>query len=76
MAIQSIQKVIKIGTSDGVTLPARDLKSPGIKQGDNVKITFEPVEDAKPDQHTLEVVEITQKLIARHKEALKNLNQR
>lgn len=76
MSITSIQKVIKIGSSVGVTLPARDLKSIGVSQGDNIKITFEPVRMDEPDEHSLEVVKLTQKLIKRHKQALKNLNQR
>ncbi|MFT4532488.1 MAG: antitoxin component of MazEF toxin-antitoxin module [Candidatus Saccharimonadales bacterium] len=75
-AITSIQKVITVGASSGVTLPAKDLDSMGIKKGDNLKVTFEPVKENKPDNHTLEVVELTQNLIQRHKQALKNLNQR
>ena len=34
----SIQKVIKIGSSAGVTIPAKDLKRSGIKVGDEIEI--------------------------------------
>ncbi len=42
--ITSIQKIIKIGSSDGVTLPAKELKRANLKAGDEVKITVEPVQ--------------------------------
>ena len=44
MKITTIQKVIKIGSSRGVTLPAR-----GIRDGDEVRLTVEqvkPIEQA------------------------------
>lgn len=74
MSITRTQPIIKIGTSKGITLPAKDLKKLGLKEGDEVEITYKPLE--KVDKHTLEVVEITQKLIKRHKKALDNLSQR
>jgi antitoxin component of MazEF toxin-antitoxin module len=47
--IQSIQKVIKVGSSGGVTIPAKEMKRNHIIYGDEVKITIEPV--AKDDKH-------------------------
>lgn len=41
--IQSIQKVIKIGSSGGVTIPAKELRRDNIAFGDDVKVTIEPV---------------------------------
>lgn len=41
--ITSIQKIIQIGSSDGVTLPAKELKRANIKRGDEVKVTVEIV---------------------------------
>jgi len=38
-----VQKVIKIGTSAGVTIPKKQLSELGISVGDNVTITIEPV---------------------------------
>ena len=43
MKITTIQKVIKIGSSRGVTLPARDLRALGIRDGDEVRLTVEQV---------------------------------
>jgi antitoxin component of MazEF toxin-antitoxin module len=42
MTFTTIQNSIKIGTSTGVTLPAKEFKRMGLKVGDPVKITFEP----------------------------------
>ncbi len=72
--IESIQKVIKIGKSAAVTIPAKDVKRLGIQYGDEIKITYEPVIRASSDK--LELVALTQKLIKRHEIALKNLSQR
>ena len=49
MKITTIQKVIKIGSSRGVTLPARDLRALGIRDGDEVRLIVEqvkPIEQA------------------------------
>lgn len=74
MKIKSVQTIIKIGSSAGVTIPAKDLKQAGLKVGDNLLMTVEPVQSV--DQHKIEIVALTQKLIARHQKALKNLSQR
>lgn len=68
----SIQNAIKVGTSAGVTLPAKEFKRMGLKIGDPIKITFEPAVDTS----RVELVELTQNLIKRHEKALKNLSQR
>lgn len=47
MNITTIQKVIKIGSSRGVTLPARDLRALGIRDGDEVRLTVEQVKSVK-----------------------------
>ena len=41
--ISSIQKVIRIGTSGGVTIPAKELKRQNIAFGDEVQVTIQPV---------------------------------
>lgn len=43
MTITTIQKVIKIGSSRGVTLPAKQLRALGIRDGDEVRLTVEKV---------------------------------
>jgi antitoxin component of MazEF toxin-antitoxin module len=45
MTIKTTQKVIKIGTSAGVTIPAKDLKRAGIQPGDEVLVSIEPAGD-------------------------------
>ena len=74
MTIKSIQKVIKVGDSLAVTIPAKDARFNKIKVGDLLEVDLK--RPAMPSQHKVEVVELTQKLISRHKEALKNLSQR
>ena len=47
MTITTIQKIIKIGTSRGVTLPAKQLKALKLSDGDEVKITITPARKCK-----------------------------
>lgn len=44
MTITTIQKIIKIGDSAGITLPAKDLKRAGLKPGQEVEVSFKSVE--------------------------------
>ncbi len=44
MTITTTQKIIKIGTSRGVTLPAKQLKALGVREGSEVKITVEAIQ--------------------------------
>jgi antitoxin component of MazEF toxin-antitoxin module len=70
-----IQKVIKIGSSAGVTIPRKQLKELGISIGDEVKVSLEST-GPQPSTHDVEIYKLTQKLISRHKNALKNLADR
>lgn len=74
MTIKSIQKVIKIGDSVGVTFPAKDMKYAHIKVGDDVEIVVNRKQSHLEQKS--EVVEVTQRLIKRHIKALKNLSER
>lgn len=47
--ITTTQKIIKIGDSAGVTIPAKELKRAGIKPGDEIKFSFEPVVPVQDD---------------------------
>lgn len=71
--ITSTQKVIQVGDSLAVTIPAKEARRLSVNGGDELKVTFE-----KPEinNHKLEVVELTQSLIKRHQKALDNLSQR
>lgn len=42
MTIKTIQKVIKVGSSLAVTIPARDAKAAGIKPGQDVEVSVKP----------------------------------
>jgi len=70
MNITSVQKVINIGTSAGVTIPARDLKATQIKVGDQVKVTVEKL--PQPDQLDTEYEQFK----AKYQQALENLADR
>ncbi len=69
------QKILKVGSSGAVTVPARVMKQYGVAFGDTIEVEFRPVEK-QPSTETLELVALTQKLIKRHKQALDNLSQR
>lgn len=53
--IQSIQKVIRIGSSGGVTIPAKDLKRQNIAFGDEVEVIVRPLHSTNAeDQKVLD----------------------
>ena len=47
MIITTTRKIIKIGDSAGVIIPASDLKQAGVKPGDEINITVEAVKSDK-----------------------------
>ena len=72
--IQSIQKIIKIGTSGGVTIPAKDLKRQNISFGDEVEVIVRPLHKVNvEDQH---VIDAAKKILEAYKQDFKNLSQR
>jgi antitoxin component of MazEF toxin-antitoxin module len=74
MTIRSIQKVIKVGSSLAVTIPAKDARFYNVKPGEELEVSIRRTEPV--DEQKAEVVAIAQKLISRHQKALKNLSQR
>jgi antitoxin component of MazEF toxin-antitoxin module len=72
MTITTTQKVIKIGTSKGTTLPAKELKRLGVEVGDEIKITIEPVRSSAQDQLMQDYVAFKEQ----YGETLKNLRDR
>lgn len=76
--IQSIQKVIKIGSSAGVTIPAKLLQHEGIQIGDEVKVTITPVKQHsdKRDIVDEDVDELARRLVKKYDQALRNLADR
>lgn len=73
MVVTTIQKVIKIGSSRGVTLPAKQLKALGIRDGDEIEITIRKHPAAADND---QVLETANKLLKRHKTEFSNLAKR
>lgn len=71
MKISSIQKVIKVGNSLAVTIPARDAKVLGIDAGEDVMMSVEPIVKAG-SQISAEYAEFVQN----YGSTLKNLSKR
>jgi antitoxin component of MazEF toxin-antitoxin module len=73
MTITTIQKVIKIGSSRGVTLPARDLRALGIRDGDEIEVTVRKRSEAADDN---QVLKTANSLLRRYKEDFSQLAKR
>jgi antitoxin component of MazEF toxin-antitoxin module len=69
--IESIQKVIKVGSSAAVTIPAKTMKQQNISTGDEVKVTIEKIVPADKD-----VMQDYAKFKKQYGQALKNLASR
>lgn len=68
-----VQKVIKIGSSAGVTIPAKQLKELGISIGDEVNISVQAI---KKNDNQAELMSEYDAFVAQYGEALKNLAKR
>lgn len=73
MTITTTQKIITIGSSKGITIPAKDLKTLGLDVGSHIKITAEP---AKVPQKQAKIIDEYADFIAQYGQTLKNLSQR
>jgi bifunctional DNA-binding transcriptional regulator/antitoxin component of YhaV-PrlF toxin-antitoxin module len=72
--IQSIQKVIKIGSSGGVTIPAKELKRQNIAFGDEVEVIVRPLHPAKGDDP--KVLSAAKKILQAYKKDFEHLANR
>jgi len=73
--IKSIQKVIKIGSSGGVTIPAKEMKRQNIRYGDEVEVVVRPVaKDASAEDRA--VIDTAKDILKRYKKDFENLAQR
>lgn len=68
-----VQKIIKIGSSAGVTIPKKQLEELGIAIGDEVKLTIEPV--ASSGKHA-KLMQEYEKFVKQYGQTLKNLANR
>lgn len=67
------QKVIKIGSSAGVTIPKKQLEELGISIGDEVKVTIEPTVSSSKQ---VKLVRDYEKFVKQYGQTLKNLANR
>jgi antitoxin component of MazEF toxin-antitoxin module len=72
--IQSIQKVIKIGSSGGVTIPAKELKRQNINFGDEVEVIVRPLHSSSDEDQ--QVLATARKILAEYKQDFDNLSNR
>jgi antitoxin component of MazEF toxin-antitoxin module len=72
--IQSTQKVIRIGTSGGVTIPAKELKRQNIQFGDEVEVIIRPLNSINPKDQ--EVIDTAKEILNKYKSDFVNLNDR
>jgi len=67
-----VQKVIRIGTSTGVTIPKKELQRLGIGVGDEIDIVFKPHKNTRLNKFSNDV----DKFMDMYQEDLKNLAKR
>ena len=72
--IQSTQKVIRVGTSGGVTIPAKELKRQNIQFGDEVEVIIRPLNSINPKDQ--EVIDTAKEILNKYKSDFVNLNDR
>ena len=72
--IQSIQKVIKIGTSGGVTIPAKELKRHNIAFGDEVEVIVRPLRNTPGTDQS--IIASAEKILGTYKKDFDNLAKR
>ena len=77
MTIKSVQKVIKVGSSLAVTIPARDAKAAGLVVGSEVRSAVSPVGAADDVMADFEQLTAEYEAFKRqYAQTLKNLSQR
>jgi bifunctional DNA-binding transcriptional regulator/antitoxin component of YhaV-PrlF toxin-antitoxin module len=72
--IQSIQKVIRIGSSGGVTIPAKDLKRQNIAFGDEVEVIVRPLHNTNSEDQ--EILAVAKKILGAYRKDFENLAKR
>lgn len=73
MSITTTQKIIKIGTSRGTTLPAKELRRLGVDVGDEVEVVVRRKSASASDER---VIRAAQSILNRYKSDFKNLAER
>ncbi len=73
--IQSIQKVIKIGSSGGVTIPAKEMRRQNIKFGDEVEVIVKKA-NKTTSQSDEAVIATARKILSDYQQDFQNLAKR
>lgn len=71
--LEAEQKLIQIGSSEGITLSKKDLAKLGAKRGDTLKIK---VELAKKDDPQAKLIDEYDEFVKTYGSTLKNLSER
>ena len=69
--IQSVQKIIKIGSSGGVTIPAKELKRQNLNFGDEVEVIVRPLRNQRSED--AEIFATAKKILQDYKQDFENL---
>lgn len=72
--IKSTQKIIRIGSSAGVTIPAKELKRQNIKFGDDVEVTVRAIQ--KGNSKDAEVLKAAKSILSKYRQDFTNLAER
>ncbi len=72
MIMTTIQKIIRIGSSKGVTLPAKQLKQLGVDTGDEVEV----IVINKRSSDRVEALKVAESILERYDQDFKNLADR
>lgn len=72
--IKSIQKIIKVGSSAAVTIPAKEMKRQNIQFGDEVEVIIRPTHPAS--NADAEVIQAARKILKDYQKDFKNLAKR
>ncbi len=73
--IKSIQKIIKVGNSGAVTIPAKEMKRSRIGVGDEVEVIIRPLESTQATEDEA-VLTSARSVLREHKKDFKNLADR
>jgi antitoxin component of MazEF toxin-antitoxin module len=73
--IHSTQKVIRIGSSGGITIPAKEMKRQNIQFGDDVEVTIRLAKkDLSADDQ--QVIATAKAILSKYQQAFTNLAKR
>ncbi len=72
MTVHTTKKIIKVGSSGAVTIPAKDMKRMGVTYGDELEISFKPA----AQNLDIGVAKEYEDFAQQYKGALKNLASR